>query len=103
MTRKALIETLTGRVDNIIELKDGAAWEAPPGYTTRDADNASPGDTWDGAKFIPRPPTAEEVANTKREAAKQRAITAIKANKTGAPWGIILNDLAVAQGLIEPD
>ena len=101
--RKALINTATKQVVNVIELEPTSTWQIPTGYQVMDAGNASPGDTWDGAKFVPRPPTAEEVTNTKREAAKQRAITAIKANKTGAPWGIILNDLAVAQGLIEPD
>lgn len=55
-----------------------------------------------------RPASPEEIARlretegfSKREAAKERAIAAIRANQTGAPWGRILYDLAVAQRLIE--
>ena len=43
---------------------------------------------------------AEEQAKKVRQA-RERAIAAIKVNKGGAPWGTILFDLAVAQGLIE--
>ena len=57
-----------------------------------------------------RPATIEETAPllaqekaTKLEEAKARAITAIKANATASPWGKILYDLAVSQGLIEPE
>ena len=45
---------------------------------------------------------ADEEGKTKREVARARAVAAILANKSGAPWGAILYDLAVAQGLIEP-
>ncbi len=38
-----------------------------------------------------------------RELAKQAAITSIKTYKGGAPWGIILYNLAVAIGWIEPE
>lgn len=105
MARKALIETATGLVANVIEIEDGANWQPPAGQSLIDAANANPGDTWDGTQFVPRQPTAEEVAQQikvqKRQKAKERAIAAIKANQTGAPWGQILYDLAVAQGWIE--
>mgnify|MGYP001615882044 CR=1 FL=1 len=100
--RKAVIESATGKVVNVIEIADGATWTLPMGHSLRDAGNASPGDTWDGAKFVARAPTAEQIVATKREAARVKAVTAILANKTGAPWGVILYDVAVAQGLIEP-
>jgi len=64
--RKALIETKTGKVNNVIELGTGANWKPPIGHYIRDAANAGPGDTWDGKKFIPAPapdpmpPTLEE-------------------------------------------
>lgn len=101
MARKALIETATGKVLNVIELEDGANWQPPMGHYVREAGNANPGDTWDGTKFIPRPPSPEEIANQKREAAKTKAIQAILTNKGSSPWGAILYDLAVAQGWIE--
>lgn len=59
---------------------------------------------------VVRSATAEEEAvlrNTealeRRQAARVRAIAAIKANQGSSPWGSILYDLAVSQGLIEPD
>lgn len=55
MARKALIETATGKVVNIIALEDGADWQPPMGHHVQDARDAGPGDTWDGAKFIPQP------------------------------------------------
>ncbi len=54
--RKALIETTTGMVVNIIEIEDGANWQPLAGHEIQDALKASPGDTWDGVKFIPPPP-----------------------------------------------
>lgn len=101
--RKALIETATGLVANVVELEDGANWQPPAGHHVRDADNASPGDTWDGVGFVPRPPSAEELATTKRKEARVRAMQAIKDNATQSPWGRLLYDLAVAQGWIEPE
>lgn len=100
--RKALIETTTSKVSNVIELEDGANWQSPAGHFIRDADNASPGDTWDGTKFAKSLPTSAEIIATKRGEAHARAVTAIKNNASGAPWGKILNDMAVAQGWIEP-
>ena len=56
-----------------------------------------------GAEFeafiasLPPPPDPVKVGQ-----AKKRAVAAIKANATRAPWGRILYDLAIAQGWIEP-
>ncbi len=55
MARKALIEIATGKVVNVIELEDGANWQPPAGHYVQEALNASPGDTWDGTKFVPVP------------------------------------------------
>ena len=103
--RKALIELTTGMVVNIIEIEDGVNWQPSSGHKLIEAGNASLGDTWDGSKFVSRLPTAEELAivakEKKRREAKERAVIAIKANQAGTPWGKILMDLAVAQGLIE--
>lgn len=108
MARKALIEESTGKVVNVVEFEDGAFnWQPPIGHKLMEAANGSPGDTWDGTKFIPREPTPEQIAERekaqKQQEVRERAIAAIKANKGGAPWGNILYDLAVAQGLIEPE
>ncbi|MDP3061719.1 MAG: hypothetical protein Q8O40_00700 [Chloroflexota bacterium] len=43
-----------------------------------------------------------QLQEQKRQAARERAIASIKANKGQSPWGQALHDLAVAQGLIDP-
>ena len=60
--RKALIETITGKVTNVILIEDGADWPIPAGHTLRDAANANPGDTWDGVTFIRAAPTPPDPA-----------------------------------------
>ena len=65
--RKAVIRTATNLVENVIELADGASWLPPPDCYLRDAWNASPGDTWDGTKYVARQPTPEEVAQALEE------------------------------------
>ena len=50
--RKALIRKADGFVENVIEIKEGANWKAPNGCILIDAFDASPGDTWDGMRFI---------------------------------------------------
>ena len=57
----AVINTETNIVQNIIALEEGAEWSPPQGhfivpYTTA----VSPGDTWNGAEFIPQPPPPVE-------------------------------------------
>lgn len=49
------------------------------------------------------PPPTEDPVDIKRREAKERAVQAIKDNAGGAPWGKILNDMAIAQGWIEPE
>ena len=39
---------------------------------------------------------------TKRSEARARAVQAIKDNDGASPWGKILNDMAIAEGWIEP-
>lgn len=58
--KKALIRQLDGQVVNVIIYDDKADWQPPEGCTVLDALDASPGDTWDGNKFIH--PTPEVVA-----------------------------------------
>ena len=50
--RKALIRQLDGFVENIIEIEKESKWQPPEGCYLIDIGDASPGDTWDGAKFI---------------------------------------------------
>jgi len=52
---------------------------------------------------VTTPDDPETIIANKRQEAKERAIAAIKANAPASPWGKILKDLAVAQGLMEPD
>ena len=100
--RKALID-LTGLVVNIIEIEVGSTWLPPTGCKLRDALNASPGDTWDGTQFIPRPPSAGEVIARKRAEALKRFIAAIPSSANTPPWGSMFKDLAIAQGLMEAE
>ena len=63
---KAIVETATGRVDNVIEIEPDdeggfSHWTCPDGYQMVDAGHlAQPGGTWDGSNFIapviPTPP-----------------------------------------------
>ena len=48
--RKALIKD--GYVVNVIVWEEDSDWEVPEGHYLIDAGDASPGDTWDGEKFI---------------------------------------------------
>lgn len=50
--RKAIIRKSDDFVINVIEIEDGANWKSPDDCYLLDADNSSPGDTWDGKKFI---------------------------------------------------
>ena len=50
--RKALIRTSDGLVVNVILIEDGANWPIPTGHELRDAEGASPGDTWNGVKYV---------------------------------------------------
>jgi len=54
--RRALVETTTGKVLNVIAIEKGAKWQLPKGCILVNADNAGgTGDTWDGKMFIPAP------------------------------------------------
>ena len=55
--RKALIDK-QGLVSNVIEIEPDFTYPLPSGFNLIDAGNGSPGDTWDGVKFIkPELPT----------------------------------------------
>ena len=57
--RKAIIESATGLVKNVILIDDGADWAIPDGCELVDASEAGgPGDTWDGLQFVPAPAVA---------------------------------------------
>lgn len=56
IVNKALVETATGRVDNIIVYNDEGSWSPPSGFELVDVANlAEPGGSWDGAKFTAAP------------------------------------------------
>lgn len=58
--RKAVVRTTDGFVTNIIEIKKNANWQLPEGFYLIAAGKGSPGDTWDGKKFVkPELPTPE--------------------------------------------
>jgi len=50
--RKAIIRQSDGRVVNVIEIEAKANWKPPDDCQLADAKDGSPGDTWDGTKFI---------------------------------------------------
>jgi len=52
--------------------------------------------------FIASLPVVVDIITPKREAAKARAIQAINDNAAASPWGKILNDMAIAEGWIQP-
>ena len=65
--RMALIDG-QGLVLNVIEIEPDANWPAPVGCSLIDAGAGSPGDTWDGEKFIkPIPPEPEPVRDLEKE------------------------------------
>ena len=58
--RKALVRQSDGYVVNVIEIEEGANWQPPDGCYLIDAGDSSPGDTWDGARFVkPELPSPE--------------------------------------------
>ncbi|KKL80820.1 hypothetical protein LCGC14_2000960, partial [marine sediment metagenome] len=50
--RKAVIRNADGFVENIIEIKAKSKWQPPENCYLIDASDGSPGDTWDGTKFV---------------------------------------------------
>lgn len=53
MARYVLIETATGIVENVVNWEGNTSvWAPPVGYSVRLSDEASPGDTWNGTKFV---------------------------------------------------
>lgn len=61
--RKAVVKD--GLVENIIEIEDDSDWPIPEGTYLVDAGSGSPGDTWDGEKFIsPEPEISDPPSST---------------------------------------
>ncbi len=60
--RKAVVRQSDGFIENVIEIEPDSTWQIPEGCSLMDAENGSPGDTWDGKKFVkperiePEPP-----------------------------------------------
>ena len=50
--RKVVIREADGFVVNVIEIEFPTNWSQPVGTYCLDAEDASPGDTWDGKKFV---------------------------------------------------
>ena len=63
MTRKAVIDTITNIVTNVVELDNDTTWPVPENHILVDSEVASPDDSWDGAEFTTptREPTKEEL------------------------------------------
>ena len=61
--RKAVVRESDGLVTNVIEIEEMANWSPPGGCYLIDAtEDGSPGDTWDGKKFVkPELPEPEPV------------------------------------------
>lgn len=54
--RKAIVETVTGLVVNVIEIEPNADWTPPDGCDVLDAGDAGPGWLWDGQRLSPPEP-----------------------------------------------
>jgi len=51
--RRAVVREIDNLVINVVEVEEGGNWKPPDGCYLVDAVNeGSPGDTWDGKKFI---------------------------------------------------
>ena len=72
MARMALIRTVSGLVENVIELEPGAAWSPPIGCHVGPSDEAGPGYTWNGSRFIKPPKTPADARAASRLALEQR-------------------------------
>lgn len=58
--RFAMLRDVDDFVVNVIEYELGGNWQPPEGHYLMIAGDASPGDTWDGSKFVkPEPPIPE--------------------------------------------
>lgn len=81
---KALIETATGRVVNVVRVDQVKGYEAPNGFTLVDATaDCEVGGTWDGTRFIrkPEPPPPEKSEVEKRLDAIEARLDALEGRK----------------------
>jgi len=66
--RKAIVRDTDGFVVNVIEIKTNSNWQPPGDCYLIDAPDGSPGDTWDGTKFVkPEPVIPEPVRDLAAE------------------------------------
>ena len=96
--RYAVIEDATGNVPNVVVVKEGDDWTPPPGHSIAESAVAERGGRWTGTEFTPADHPAEDAES---DAVRARLIEAIEANRLAEPWGPILYDFAVVEGLIE--
>ena len=73
--RKAVVETATGKVVNVIEVGI-VAFDPGPGRELVHGGNI--GDTWDGAGFTPAPPEASVMSPRAKFKAEVQAATTIE-------------------------
>ena len=66
MSRKAIIETASGLVLNVIEIEDTMVYATLLGQSLIDGTDASPGDTWNGSRFNTAAPVAPDPAIVRR-------------------------------------
>ena len=71
----AVVDDVTSVVANVIELEEGATWSPPKGCSLQKAENAAPGDEWDGQRYVrPLPPSMETTDKERYAAATSDTI-----------------------------
>ena len=87
--RKAIVETATGLVVNVIELEPGADWTPPDGCEVRGAGKSGPGCSWDGRRFsLSEPVTPSRSDILLWESAQGVSYANIEMAKTGADLAV---------------
>lgn len=74
--RKAVINTETGLVENIIVADDD--FDPGPNKELRDPTDAEIGGTWDGSKYLPKPPIPEKPSPIKSAIASANTLEDLK-------------------------
>ena len=83
--RYAVIDT-AGLVKNVIELEEETKWSPPEGCTCLPSEDAEPGGTYTGTKFLPCPPDESAIdpdAVLATEIAKSTTLSELKAALLG--------------------
>lgn len=89
MPKYVIIRDEDQTITNVIEWDGETAWIPPDGHTVRE--------------YVPGDAVAVVIdpAERERQEARERASTAILANKGTGPWGAILYDLAISHGWVQ--